>query len=98
MAERCLTHDPLGHHTTGDGNGFSLQLLKLILDVLAVVGYVKLYNLERVLALCLQRCQLVPTNLPQLVNVLLLLLGLNILFLFTHILFSLCQILFKIYK
>ena len=63
VAEGSLTHDTLGHHTSGDGYGLALQSFKVILDLLAVMCHVKFCNPERILSALLQVCQLLTAYL-----------------------------------
>ena len=72
ITEGSFSHDTLEHHTSRDGNFLSLQLVVVIPDLLAVVGYIVLRDLKRILARLLQRGQLLPPHLKQLVHILLL--------------------------
>ena len=54
IAERSLSHHPLGHHTSGNGHFFSLIFCILLLHIRAVNGYIVLGNTERILSLCLK--------------------------------------------
>ena len=50
VTERSLSHNTLRHHSTRNGDRFTLKRVEVILDLGAVMGDVKLCDLERVLA------------------------------------------------
>ena len=72
IAEGHLAHAPLGHEAAGDGHLAALQGVKIRLNVSAVVIYFILGNLKGVVAALLQLLELVPADLHQLGQVLLL--------------------------
>ena len=50
VAERRLTHNTFRHHTSCNTNNFTLQLLKVLLDIGAVVCYIVFGDLEGIFA------------------------------------------------
>ena len=69
IAERCLSHHTLGHHTPCDGYLCSLQLIIAVFDLLAVMCLVILRDNERVFAVLLKLRQLLPAYFSQLIQV-----------------------------
>ena len=95
VAEGSLSHDALGHHTARDCHGLSLQLLKAVLDLLAVMRHVIFRQAEGILPLRLQLRQLVPADLQKLSQILLLPV-LYLLFFHSHVLLPLLFLLTSI--
>ena len=72
VAEGHLAHAALGHEAAGDGHLRALQGVKIRLDVGAVVVYLILGDLKGIVPALLELTQLVPADLGQLGQVLLL--------------------------
>ena len=72
IAEGHLTHAPLGHEPPGHGHSLPLQGVKIRLDVGAVVVHLIPGDLEGVVPALLKLLQLIPSDLEQLRQVLLL--------------------------
>ena len=70
VAERHLAHTALAHQAACHGHSLPLHGVKVILDILCVVGHIKPGNSERVAALVLQSLQLVAADAQQLAHVL----------------------------
>ena len=71
VAEGHLTHAALAHQAARHTDGSALQRVKVILDILRVMGHVKLCDLEGIAALVLQCLQLVAADLEQFAQLLL---------------------------
>ena len=71
VAEGHLAHAALAHQAARHTDGSALQRVKVILDILRVMGHVKLCDLEGIAALVLQCLQLVAADLEQLAQLLL---------------------------
>ena len=67
VTKGSLTHNTLGHHTTGDYYFLTFILFKIFLHIRSVSSHIKASDLERVIALCLQVGQLFATNLQKLI-------------------------------
>ena len=92
VAEAHLAHAALGHQAAGDGHGLAFHLVKVLFDLLGVVGDGEFGLLEGVFAFLLKGGQLIPTDLEDLGQVLLLVLGGGLLVVLCHaaqLLFSL---------
>ena len=74
VAERSLAHDALEHHAAGDGNGLVFKLIKVLFDLLAVIGLVELDDLKRIFSRCLKLCEFLSSYLLELRSILYLLL------------------------
>ncbi len=72
MAERSLTHDAFGHHAARHPYSRSVERLKAVPDLLAVMSNVVFYDLERIVSGCLQLCKLFAAYLQDLIQILLL--------------------------
>ena len=70
VAEGHLAHAALAHQTAGHGNGLALQRVKVVLDILGVVGDVEPGDGKGIASLVLQRLQLVAADAQQLTHVL----------------------------
>ena len=73
IAEGHLAHAPLAHKTARQRDGLPLQLVELVLDLLCVMGHVIAGDLEGVHTRLLQGCQLIPADLENFPQVLLIL-------------------------
>ena len=73
IAEGHLAHAPLAHKAARQSDGLSLQLAELVLDLLCVMGHVIAGDLEGVHTRLLQGCQLIPADLENFPQVLLIL-------------------------
>ena len=71
VAEGHLTHAALAHQAARHPDGSALQRVKVVLDLLGMMGHVKLGDLEGIAALVLQSLQLVPADLEQFAQLLL---------------------------
>ncbi len=71
VAKGCFAHNALAHHTARNGHGFAFQRVKTVMDLLTVMGYVILCDLERVSARLLQGRKLLPSHLQKLIDILL---------------------------
>ena len=72
VAEADLSHTPFAHQPSRDGDLITLQLFKLVFDLLGVVAHNVLSFLEGVPALLLQGAQLFPADTQDFAQVLLL--------------------------
>ena len=66
VGKHRLTHAALAHQAAGQADGLPLHLLEAVLNLVAVVGNVKLGDDKRILPLLPQGGQLVPPDLEQL--------------------------------
>ena len=82
IAEGHLAHAALGHQAAAQRHGLPLQRVKMVLDLLGMVGHVIAGDLEGVHSRVLQCLELVPANLKDFPQVLLLMI------LFCHVQFS----------
>ena len=80
VTERRFPHHTLLHDTTRYGNFPTFQLLKVVLDLLAVMCHIIFGNQKRVRPTCLKIRQFFTAHLSQLVQILIL----HILLLFCH--------------
>ena len=71
VAEGHLAHAALAHQAARHADGSALQGVEIVLDILGVMGHVKLGDLEGIAALVLQCLQLVAADLEQFAQLLL---------------------------
>ena len=88
VGENSLTHAALAQQTAGDGDSLLFQCFKICLDLFAVVGHIKLGDLEGVLSTFLKFSQLVAANLKQVRQRNFFLLSLIVILFFSHCSFS----------
>ena len=69
MTKRGFTHDPFGHHTSGNADFLPFQFVIVILDIRAVMRHIIFSDDKRIPAGFLQLCQLVAANLKQFVYI-----------------------------
>ena len=75
VAEGHLAHAALGHKAAAHGHGLSLQSVKVVLDLLGVVGDVVLGDGKRIHPRILQGLEFVTAHLKDLLKILLLFVG-----------------------
>ena len=73
VTEADLAHAPLAHKTARQRDGLPLQLVELVLDLLCVMGHVIAGDLKGIPTRLLQGCQLIPADLENFPQVLLIL-------------------------
>ncbi len=73
IAEGSLAHNALAHNTSRNGNAFSFQRVKVVMNFLTVTGYVIFRDLKGISARLLQCRKLLPSHLQKLVDILFLL-------------------------